>query len=575
MIQTMPAILIVRSGSIQGQRIKLTADVTRLGRKADNDAVFTDQVVSSAHAEIRRHRDAYYLVDCDSRNGTYVNGERVTRVRLENGSRFELGNEGPVVEFREERDSRHPRPRLCPLSGTWQHGQEPIPLGQPRTTIGRSTDNDIVAGREPGSVVSSEHAVILIDGAFCHLEDLDSSNGTFVNGERVEKARLHDGDRVELGAGGPVFEFRSPAAARREPMPQVRDSERMFRKLQRAAKGGRAGEQTMLMLQAANRYYRRRRWPLLVACGLMLVGAVAASYLYYQKLQENRRIRSSAEDVFYQMRTLQAGIVQYRDTMAPEEFARRRDELVRARRAYDDFLRNLGLYEGKTPVQQAIMRLARNLGETDLAVPQDFIQATLQYVEKWRSTRRLRTALDLARQRRLPLIIRTALDQYNLPRELFFLPLQESDFDARRVGPPTRFGYAKGLWQMIPSTALEYNLRLGPLKEEQRFDPMDQRHDELSSTQAAVRYLAYLYSTKAAASGLLVIAAYNYGQTRIITRLDQLPNDPRERNFWKFYRNGWLPPETRDYVMNIFSAALICEKPDLFQMNIEPMPINW
>ncbi len=124
---------------------------------------------------------------------------------------------------------------------------------------------------------------------------------------------------------------------------------------------------------------------------------------------------------------------------------------------------------------------------------------------------------------------------------------------------------------MIPPTALEYHLRLGPFKDEQKYDPSDQRQDEIASTQAAVRYLAYLYSTKAAASGLLVIASYNYGENRIIKRLDALPNDPRQRNFWNFYRSGWLPTETREYVMSIFSAALICEKPELFGMNIEPV----
>jgi membrane-bound lytic murein transglycosylase D len=129
------------------------------------------------------------------------------------------------------------------------------------------------------------------------------------------------------------------------------------------------------------------------------------------------------------------------------------------------------------------------------------------------------------------------------------------------------------LWQLIPSTALDYNLRLGPLKDAPAYDPSDQRFDQFAATPAAVRYLAYLYSTKAAASGLLVIASYNYGQTRIIRKLDELPNDPRQRNFWNFYRNGWIPAETRDYVMSIFSAALICEKPDLFNIHIDQCPL--
>ncbi len=567
----MPAILIVRSGRLKGQKIKVTSDVTRLGRKADSDVVFTDNLVSGIHAEIHCRRGEYLLVDCESTNGTYVEGKRVTRIRLENRCQFELGSGGPVVEFRSEGEDHAAVPRICPVSGTWQDGEAPSPLEHSRTTLGRGSSNTIVAGREPGSVVSSEHAVITVEDDICRLEDLDSSNGTFVNGERVQRLRLRDGDRVELGAGGPVFEFRIAGSGRRSRKLDARESDRILRKLERAAKGGKAGEQTMVMLRAANQYYRRRRWPLLVLSLVMLVAVIAASYLYYLKLQENRKIRASAEDVFYQMRTLQGDLVRYRDTMPPEEFARRSGELIRVRKAYDDFLKSLGLYEGKTPVQQAIMRLARNLGETDLDVPPDFIQTTLLYVDKWRSTPRLRNALDRAKQRSLQRIIVTALNQYGLPRELFFIPLQESSYDTAQVGPATRLGFAKGLWQLIPSTASQYHLRLGPLKDEARFDPLDQRHDELSSTQAAVRYLADLYSTKAAASGLLVIASYNYGQTRIINRLDQLPNDPRERNFWRFYRSGWLPPETRDYVMAIFSAALICEKPDLFQVNIDPI----
>ncbi len=74
---------------------------------------------------------------------------------------------------------------------------------------------------------------------------------------------------------------------------------------------------------------------------------------------------------------------------------------------------------------------------------------------------------------------------------------------------------------------------------------------------------------KAAASTLLVIASYSLGQNAVLDRLEQLPSDPRDRNFWTFYRNDWLPDETRDYVMSVFSAALICEQPDVFNIPVE------
>jgi predicted component of type VI protein secretion system len=68
-------------------------------------------------------------------------------------------------------------------------------LGAGRTTIGRHPHNDIVIGHQ---AVSARHAAVTrIDGVIM-LEDLDSSNGTFLNGQRIERAVLADGDRVAI-----------------------------------------------------------------------------------------------------------------------------------------------------------------------------------------------------------------------------------------------------------------------------------------------------------------------------------------------------------------------------------------
>jgi len=570
----MTAILYCQSGSLKGREVKLKRDVTLLGRKTDNHIVFDDEVVSSYHAEIRRKGERYLLVDLEATNGTFVNGKPVQQVQLRAHDKIELGEGGPLVEFYCEGEDDERRPSLKPLTGAWEKDIESLSLEDGSTSLGRSRENDIVVGRTHGSVVSSRHAVVVVHSGFCELEDLESANGTFVNAKRISKTKLHDGDRVELGSGGPVFEFRWAAESRKHIKQPAKESDKLLRKLERAAKGGRAGEQTLFILHAANRYYKRRRWPLLILFGVVLAAGLVTGYLYYKALIENRRIRAQAEALFYQMRLQEAQQVE-KSLESPTDFKKYTNDRRLQEQAYDNFLKDLGLYEGKTPVQRAIMRLARRLGETDLHVPPDFYQTTMTYVEKWRNTPTLRRALEHARQRNLPQIIRAALDQHGLPREFFFLPLQESNYQFKSVGIETTSGIAKGMWQLIPSTAKEYNLKLGPLKDTREYDPSDQRHDEVASTHAAVRYLAYLYSTKAAASGLLVIASYNYGQTRIIKRLDGLPNDPRQRNFWNFYRNGWIPDETRDYVMKIFSAALICEKPDLFQMNIEPIMLGW
>jgi pSer/pThr/pTyr-binding forkhead associated (FHA) protein len=65
------------------------------------------------------------------------------------------------------------------------------------STIGRGTGADIVIADE---AVSREHASVRGDGQTVVLEDLDSSNGTFVNGERISSPRrLAPGDVVKIG----------------------------------------------------------------------------------------------------------------------------------------------------------------------------------------------------------------------------------------------------------------------------------------------------------------------------------------------------------------------------------------
>jgi hypothetical protein len=127
------------------------------------------------------------------------------------------------------------------------------------------------------------------------------------------------------------------------------------------------------------------------------------------------------------------------------------------------------------------------------------------------------------------------------------------------------------MWQFIPETAVKYGLRIGPLADFRRPDPMDDRHNWEKATTAAARYLKYIYSTDAQASGLLVIASYNWGEHRVIPIIRSMPANPRERNFWRLltdYR-GKLPQETYDYVYYIFSAAVIGENPRIFGFDFE------
>ncbi|MDD0839420.1 FHA domain-containing protein [Curvibacter sp. HBC61] len=71
-----------------------------------------------------------------------------------------------------------------------------VQLTKERTTLGRRPYNDIVIDN---LAVSGEHAVLQVVGTEVMLEDLNSTNGTYVNGKAVKKQALHNGDTIEVG----------------------------------------------------------------------------------------------------------------------------------------------------------------------------------------------------------------------------------------------------------------------------------------------------------------------------------------------------------------------------------------
>ncbi len=69
--------LLVKGGALKGQRFQIRTPVVNIGRADYNDIVLSDGSVSSAHAKLQRREGVWVLVDLDSTNGTFVDGERV------------------------------------------------------------------------------------------------------------------------------------------------------------------------------------------------------------------------------------------------------------------------------------------------------------------------------------------------------------------------------------------------------------------------------------------------------------------------------------------------------------------
>jgi pSer/pThr/pTyr-binding forkhead associated (FHA) protein len=88
--------------SWSGQRRVLDKQRSVLGRSRDVDVRIDDPNVSRRHAEIVQEGSTYWLVDLGSTNGTEVDGQRVQRMRLADGSHFTLGE--TTVTFSTERE---------------------------------------------------------------------------------------------------------------------------------------------------------------------------------------------------------------------------------------------------------------------------------------------------------------------------------------------------------------------------------------------------------------------------------------------------------------------------------------
>lgn len=142
------------------------------------------------------------------------------------------------------------------------------------------------------------------------------------------------------------------------------------------------------------------------------------------------------------------------------------------------------------------------------------------------------------------------LEKRNMPTELALLPFIESAFN------PFAYSTAKaaGMWQFIPSTGLDFNLKQNFFK--------DERRDVLASTDAALTYLQKLHGMFG--DWQLALAAYNWGEGSVQRAINRnraagLPTD----------FNGLspiMPAETRNYVPKLQAVKNIIASPEQFNI---------
>lgn len=436
--------------------------------------------------------------------------------------------------------------------------------------VGRASENDLVVD-DPA--VSQEHLEVVLQSGRWWLRDLNSTNGTLLAGRRVQSAPITAPVRVRLGQAGPAL-ILSPEGTARDQRPTETlvqtDSAIVDRYFSKRAPEDMSQHTANFRRVFMNVHRRTLRKYVVAVAVLAVLGAALSGYAYFQQRQIARQ-RAAAAELFYAAKAMELEVAQLELSAAERQSYRERRQELDQR--YADFLEELGIYSDKTPAEvQLVYRVAHRFGESEANIPKEFVDEVLRYVDRWKQTNRLQSALARDSVANYADRIASIMLDNDMPPDFFYLALQESELNLEAIGPETRFGIAKGMWQFMPATAREYGLKIGPLVGIARHDPLDERHDFEKATQAAARYLRRIYTTDAQASGLLVVASYNWGQSNVLRLIRTLPPNPRQRNFWQLlsqYRDR-VPRETYGYVFSIVSAAVIGENPELFGFDFDP-----
>src|SRR2546428_9998647 len=100
------ASFLVRGGALKGQRLSVKTPVVNIGRADYNDLVLPDESVSTTHAKLQRREGVWILVDLDSTNGTFIDGDQIKgEAPLAPGATVRFGDVSVVFERTDDRSA--------------------------------------------------------------------------------------------------------------------------------------------------------------------------------------------------------------------------------------------------------------------------------------------------------------------------------------------------------------------------------------------------------------------------------------------------------------------------------------
>lgn len=493
-------------------------------------------------------------------------------------------------------------------------------LADGANTIGRSADNSIRLDKSD-RVVSSHQAIIYKYPGMITIQDMSSTNGTYVNNVRIEQQELSVGDEIGFGEKGPrlklIFsdeEISQPVAQRAEKsllktsdtdntgleISSIQDNDSLFpsKPCTPLLNNGGLGSLTMNiehklinnqinaddMCKLMNKTDRVEK--------IMQQGNLSRTQTHF--LQTAFRSHHKSKNKFLAIIALitvvfllttgffSVRMFQYKNTL---------NEAQKLKRQLEGYEQKISEAQSSGAEQDEITGLVNEFEKTRsefnsirMALRQeDFNSVYKDTVELFLNdilSRFGETDYHIPPQmlERVKFHIseftgplRRTTQNFFRRKESYFpmihrvftennLPLELSYISMLESGfniHAVSHAGAVGLWQFMPHTGRRYGLRVD--------DHIDERTDPQKATLAAAAYLTDLISIFGGRSSImLAMAAYNAGEARIIGALRRIDNPMQNRCFWYIYRMQLLAEETNEYIPKILALMILDENREYY-----------
>ena len=198
----------VLTGSKEGRSYVLSKDQTTIGRDETLDIpLFGDSSVQRVHARIAKSGAGAHIRAEHPGSPVVVNSQPVAEAPLSDNDTITIGKHR--LRFRTRRLTQpasvapSPQQEVRPANATMlqvvsgPHAGAAFPLSSASMRVGRNPECSISLPND--SQVSRQHARMIWDGASWRIEDCGSTNGVYVNGQRVSAQAIHPGDEITVG----------------------------------------------------------------------------------------------------------------------------------------------------------------------------------------------------------------------------------------------------------------------------------------------------------------------------------------------------------------------------------------